>query len=157
MGKSNLVGKGSPCKKCNVVMNRFSHGDKWKPKAGQPYFFWYWDCCPNCHHFQHYEEAKCSDVASWHRKSGATLGSELIPKTKVENPPNPPEVKAPQWNVPPEWKNLFHQVVMAVINSGQAHVLNEFPDVLSYFGSQNPADEVVWGDTWDDLGQQVGT
>lgn len=35
--------------------------------------------------------------------------------------------------------DLLRQVVLAVIEAGQAHILNDYDDVLAYFGGRNPA------------------
>jgi len=55
------VGPGEICRKCGKQMKRFSHGQNWKPKQRQPYFFRYWDKC-KCGMLQHYEAAKVSLV-----------------------------------------------------------------------------------------------
>lgn len=56
--QSVFIGAGQPCPKCRRQMRRFGHSDGWKPRAGQPYHYRYWDCCAICHHMQHYDDAK---------------------------------------------------------------------------------------------------
>lgn len=53
-----IIGEGARCPKCDSRMERRGHGDDWKPKEGQPYYFLYWDSCPRGHHIQLYESAK---------------------------------------------------------------------------------------------------
>jgi hypothetical protein len=42
-------------------------------------------------------------------------------------------------------KALLHQVVMAVINAGQAHLLNELPKVAAHYNCRIPTVEEVIG------------
>lgn len=56
--KSIHTGRGEKCPKCFGQMERRAHPATWKPKAGQPYYFTFWDLCPTCQHLQHYEIAK---------------------------------------------------------------------------------------------------
>jgi hypothetical protein len=56
--KRRKLGAGNACPKCSRQMKRFEHGDGWKPKAGQPFWYKYWDICARCRHIQHYECAK---------------------------------------------------------------------------------------------------
>ena len=53
-----MVAGGEPCPKCRLPMQRCEHGERWVPKAAQPYYFRYWDRCLECRHLQHYEAAK---------------------------------------------------------------------------------------------------
>jgi hypothetical protein len=55
--RSKISG-GEFCPKCKLIMQRYEHGQNWKPKADQPYYFKFWDICTPCAHFQHYEAAK---------------------------------------------------------------------------------------------------
>lgn len=52
------ISEGDPCPKCGQPMSRYRHGDHWKPKEFQPYWFGWWDKCASCRHIQHYERAK---------------------------------------------------------------------------------------------------
>lgn len=45
----------------------------------------------------------------------------------------------------PDHKALLHQVVMAVINAGQGHLLNELPEVSAYYNCRIPTVEDVIG------------
>lgn len=40
---------------------------------------------------------------------------------------------------------LLHQVVMAVLTTGNGHLLHDLPDVLAYFGSKLPTVQDVVG------------
>jgi hypothetical protein len=42
-------------------------------------------------------------------------------------------------------KKLLHQVVMAVINAGQGHLLNDLPEVAAYYNCRIPTVEDVIG------------
>lgn len=53
-----LIPGGKRCPKCSGRMDRFEHGDDWKPKADQPYYYAYWDKCSPCRHIQLYDDAK---------------------------------------------------------------------------------------------------
>lgn len=48
---------GNNCKKCKLLMQRFSHSEHWKPLPGRNYYR-YWDRCFSCSSIWHYEEAK---------------------------------------------------------------------------------------------------
>ena len=53
-----MIEGGEPCPKCALPMQRCTHGEQWRPKVGQPYYFRFWDRCLKCKHLQHYESAK---------------------------------------------------------------------------------------------------
>lgn len=59
--KAICVGDGEKCQRCKRHMKRYRHGQNWKPKHSQPYYFDYWDKC-QCGMLQHYEAAKISLV-----------------------------------------------------------------------------------------------
>ncbi len=52
-----LIKGGKSCPKCKEPMQRYIHGEKWEPLPGRN-FYWYWDRCRPCKHFQNYAEAK---------------------------------------------------------------------------------------------------
>jgi hypothetical protein len=60
--KSISAGEGNICRYCQTRMDRFAHPPQWKPKPRQPYYFLWWDICPDCKRIFTYEEAKRS---SW--------------------------------------------------------------------------------------------
>lgn len=52
---------------------------------------------------------------------------------------------APTGDSEPDHKKLLHQVVMAIINAGQGHLLNELPEVAAYYNCRIPIVEEVIG------------
>lgn len=62
--KTIEIGVGENCPKCRRSMKRYEHGENWKPKSSQPYYFRFWDKCAPCKHLQHYEKAKVNLAAS---------------------------------------------------------------------------------------------
>ncbi len=64
--KSSSIDTGAPgddCPKCGTSMVRREHPKGWVPRIGQPFYYRYWDMCPNCSHLQHYDDAKVYAVA----------------------------------------------------------------------------------------------
>lgn len=87
MTKALKISGGLDCPKCGDPMQRFKHGETWRPRLGHSWFL-YWDRCKPCAHFQHYYEAlqpsKTKETAQAYRSmpSGDTNGgawSEGVP------------------------------------------------------------------------------
>ena len=57
-GSSGKTGAGQNCPKCSAPMDRRRHTASWRPKAGQPFYYEFWDYCSGCGHLQHYDQAK---------------------------------------------------------------------------------------------------
>jgi hypothetical protein len=55
--RRTYLGNGEPCRKCNSIMGRYSHGGNYIPPK-YTYHYKYWDICRGCKHVQHYECAK---------------------------------------------------------------------------------------------------
>ena len=89
-------------------------------------------------------------MASWgvpwpppHGWRQALLKGEPIPPAGTVKPKPPSAVPAD--GSEPDHKALLHQVVMAVINAGQGHILIELPDVATYYNCRIPTVEEVIG------------
>jgi hypothetical protein len=72
----------------------------------------------------------------------ALLKGEPIP-VAANGKAKKPEAKADDQDV--DHKALLHQVVMAVINAGHGHLLNELPEVAAYYNCRIPTVEEVIG------------
>lgn len=54
---------GEECPKCGSLMKRYRHGNDWKPKERQPYWFAWWDKCKPCRYIKNYERSKVFRVS----------------------------------------------------------------------------------------------
>jgi hypothetical protein len=83
---------------------------------------------------------------SWpppHGWKEALLKGHPIPVAVVEKIKTSVAAKPDDSDV--DHKKLLHQVVMAVINAGQGHLLNELPEVAAYYNCRIPTVEEVIG------------
>ena len=100
-------------------------------------------------------EAAKSPKGGWTAKTLATWGvswppphgwkDALLKGLPIPGSPAAKRVTATDDGSSVDHEKLLHQVVMAVINAGQGHILNELPEVAAYYNCRIPTVEEVVG------------